>query len=166
MSNLRGVMVYLVTGSGRYAGTDDLVYLGVYGPEGGREFALDVDEFNDWERDSTNLYKFGPGGAGMDPRTAEDELYNISISNPDVTHVYLRKQGDRRRDNDDYWELSEAEVYLFHRGGSRFFSLPGTARLGNEYGHKVWLEERTEGNVHADDQMLREARAEFEQDQE
>ncbi|WP_128223454.1 hypothetical protein [Halobacteriaceae bacterium SHR40] len=157
-----------MTGRGRYTGTDDHVYLGVYGPEGGREFALDVAGFDDWEPDSSVDYRFGSGGgAGRDPRTAEDQLYNISISTPDITHVYLRKQGDRTRSGDDYWELSDATVYLFPRGsGGRVFTLPGTARLGNEYGHKVWLEERTDGTVHADDPTLKEVRAKFEQDQE
>jgi hypothetical protein len=168
MSKLNGVTVYLRTGTGRYAGTDDHVYLGVYGPGAGREFALDVDDFDDWEPDSSVDYTFGQSiGVGMDPKTADDQLSNISISLPDITHAYLRKQGDRTQSGDDYWELSDAEVWLAHSSRDyRAFTLPGTARLGNEYGHKVWLREYKDVDEELDDQRLQEVRARFEQDQE
>jgi hypothetical protein len=151
MGEVTSVWVQIATAPGTYTGTDDHVYLGIYGTEGGREFALDVNQFDDWEPDSKVAYGFGPRGDAFspgnygpirEPTTAADQLDKISISQPDVTTAYLRKQGDRTPRGDDYWELSDCMVHLLsdERDPTRAFWLPGSVRLGNEYGHKVWLE--------------------------
>ncbi|MDS0222113.1 hypothetical protein NDI54_12210 [Haloarcula sp. S1AR25-5A] len=144
MSQLDGVFVSLTTGAGQYAGTDDHVYLGICGTVGGREFALNVENFDDWEEGSVVTYGFGPRAGfygAKDPRTAADQLDRMTICLPNVTHVYLRKQGDRTTSGDDYWELQECHVNLHSPSSTRQFVSTGTARLGNEYGHKIWLAE-------------------------
>jgi hypothetical protein len=48
--------------------------------------------------------------------------------------------GDRTHASDDFWELSEARVFLVAEPApTRTFLSTGTARLGNEFGHTVWL---------------------------
>lgn len=42
-------MVELETSTESWAGTDDHLYAGVFGTEGGREFNLNVSGFNDYE---------------------------------------------------------------------------------------------------------------------
>lgn len=160
MGKITGISVWnLETESGRHTGTDDHVYLGVYGTGGGREFALDVDDYNDWEPGSVDDYEFGsPTTGGREPITAADQLNRIDISLEDVTHVYLRKQGDRTTAGDDFWEVLECHVLMSSGSdASRLFSLPGTARLGNEYGHKVWLSDASDEGEDVHAQMLREA---------
>lgn len=169
MSKVTGISVSLKTEPGEDTGTDDHVYLGVCGTRGGREFALNVDEYDDWEPGSEDDYGFGsPTTGGREPTTAAARLNNMAIHLEGITHVYLRKQGDRTHDADDYWEVSKCIVIISTPNESRLFSLKGKARLGNEFGHKVWLSDSAENpdstNVHS--QMLREVGAKSEVEQE
>lgn len=158
---------------GAHTGTNDHVYLGISGTGGGREFSLDVDGFDDWEPGSKVAYGFGPGPPFSPPSAyrpkkestnAADQLSNIDTDITNVTHVYLRKQGDRTPKGDDYWELEECQVFFTSGpapdGESRVYSLTGPVRLGNEYGHKVWLDKGFKT------QMLEEERFETEPSQE
>lgn len=157
MSDVSGIFVSLTTGSGKYEGTDDHVYLGVCGTVGGREFALDVDDFDDWEEGSVVTYSFGQYAnfyGGKEPATAADQLDRMTICMPNVTHVYLRKQGDRTSQGDDFWELASCRVHLHTGSSTRIFESTGRARLGNEYGHKVWLAES--GDEYVDMRMVDE----------
>ena len=56
MSNLTGIFVSLTTGGQWWAGTNDHLYIGVVGSVGGREFALDVAGFNDFEKGTVVPY--------------------------------------------------------------------------------------------------------------
>ena len=149
MSEINSIFVSLTTAGDQW-GTDDHVYLGVVGTVGGREFALAVAGYNDFEP-GTSTYTIGstPLG-GNTPDTAEQSLNSLLICLPNVTHVYLRKQGSRSHDGDDAWQLNGAVVYLMSDDVTRVFVLTGKARLGNEYGHKVWLAESAHSGDYRD----------------
>jgi len=145
MSILNGIFVSLTTAGQWWAGTNDHLYIGIVGTVGGREFALNVDGFDDFEEGTVVPYSIGPGAAvfgGQIPETAPDALAEIKICQPNVTHVYLRKQGDRTHKGDDAWRLSSAFVYLIASPApTRVFVSTGSATLANEYGLQVWLAE-------------------------
>lgn len=145
MSNISGIFVSLTTAGQWWAGTDNHLYLGVVGTVGGREFALDVEGFNDFEKGTVVTYSIGPGASvfgGKIPATAPDALAQMTICQPNVTHLYLRKQGDRTHEGDDAWRLSSAFVYLIASGiPTRVFQSTGPTTLGNEHGLQVWLAE-------------------------
>ena len=145
MSNISGIFVSLTTASQWWAGTDDHLYLGVVGTVGGREFALNVEGFNDFEEGTVVTYSIDPGAAvfgGRVPETAPGALAEMTICQPNVTHLYLRKQGDRTFTGDDARRLSSAFVYLIASGSpTRVFKSTGPATLGNEYGLQLWLAE-------------------------
>jgi hypothetical protein len=145
MSDLNGIFVSLTTSGVWWAGTNDHLYLGVAGTVGGREFALGVDGFDDFEEGTIVTYSIGPGAAifgGLSPATADGALADMTICQPNVTHVYLRKQGDRTHAGDDAWRLNNVFVYLIAPPSpTRVFVSTGRATLGNEYGLKVWLAE-------------------------
>lgn len=148
---LRGIVVRLHTGTGRQSGTDDMLYVGVSGTRGGREFPLDVPWFDDFERRSRVKYALGEvwdedllAGARR-PRHARGDWNDpslLAVGMGGVDRVYLRKHAGRRAADDDAWELDEAEVVLFgappHR---RAFRSSGALWLGVAYGLTVWLPE-------------------------
>src|SRR5262245_53226056 len=113
MANIKGIVVELKTGSESWAGTDNFLYLGVAGTNGGREFALDVSGFDDFKVDSKVNYIIGesfgidPSGPEKVPRSSPSTLTKGSqIGQPSVTQVYLRKYGGTDEDADDAWRLS------------------------------------------------------------
>ncbi len=144
MSTINGIFVSLRTDDFSWHGTNDHLYLGVVGTVGGREFALNVAGFDDFEEGTTVTYSIGPGAGlfgGKTPETAADRLAEMTICIPNVTHVYLRKQGDRTYGGDDAWRLANAFVYLLAPGATRVFASTGPATLGNEHGNQIWLAE-------------------------
>ena len=155
MSNLKGILVELVTQDTRGADTDDHLYLGVVGTRGGREFALDVKRFNDFERGTTVTYWLGDiwqsGVAGDARRSRWSEpgerndpgLLRIGIG--DVNYVYLRKTGTVGSGGDDTYGLDSIQVRLYGtEPDKRSFHSSGGVFLGDEFGHQVWLEEADE----------------------
>jgi hypothetical protein len=168
MSELEGMFVSLTTGSTwSWSGTNDHVYLGVAGTVGGREFALGVDGFDDFEEGTVVTYSIGEAAelfGGKEPATAADVLESMLICQPNVTHVYLRKQGDRTHSGDDLWELDSAFVYLLSDDSTRVFQSTGSALLGNEYGLKVYLAETAHYGSYLDARIPVEGVAECERD--
>jgi hypothetical protein len=153
MSKITGIFVSLTTAGVWWAGTNDHLYLGVVGTVGGREFALGVDGFDDFEAGTVVPYSIGPGAAvfgGKIPATAPAALAEMTICLPNVTHVYLRKQGDRTHEGDDAWRLSSAFVYLISSGMTRVFTTTGPATLGNEHGLQLWLAEIDHSGAYRD----------------
>jgi hypothetical protein len=152
MSAINGIFVSIQTSNVPWAGTNDHMYLGVVGTVGGREFALNVEGFNDFEEGTIVTYSIGPGAAvfnGKIPATAAAALDEMLICQPNVTHVYLRKQGDRTFKGDDAWRLSNAVVYLIANGDpTRVFQSTGPATLGNEYGLQLWLGEIAHSGIY------------------
>ena len=127
-----------------WAGTDNHVYLGVVGTVGGREFALGVPAFDDYEAGSSVGYSIGAAAenfARKKPLHGDAAFDDMMICQPNVTHVYLRKQGNLSHDGDDLWRLESAFVYLLGPDVTRVFGTTGPATLGNEYGLQLWLGE-------------------------
>ncbi|MDH3706453.1 MAG: hypothetical protein OES57_10325 [Acidimicrobiia bacterium] len=158
MSAIDGIFVSLDTFNQSWAGTDDHVYLGVVGTVGGREFAVAVSGFDDFEPGHPVTYSIGPGArvfGGHESDTASDALDDMIICLPNVTHVYLRKQGDRSHDADDLWRLDSALVFLIAAGKpTRVFTTTGPTSLGNEVGHTVWLAETAHSGSYRDARMV------------
>src|SRR5439155_3342187 len=59
MADVEGIVVELETGNQSWAGTDDQLFVGVVGTQGGREFNLNVSGFNDFEPGTKVNYKIG-----------------------------------------------------------------------------------------------------------
>ena len=148
---LRGIVVYLATGTEKHAGTDDPLYLGLSGARGGREFPLDAAYFDDFERRSRVRYALGEVwdesalvGAKRPKKSQaswNDPSY-FHVGFADVDRVYLRKHCERRRLRDDAYHLDEIEVALYAEPGQkRVFRSSGAIWLGVEYGAQVWLPE-------------------------
>lgn len=170
MSRLNGIFVSLTTAGQWWSGTNDHLYIGVVGTVGGREFALAVDDFDDFEEGTVVPYSIGPGAAvfgGRTPDTAPGALAEMTICQPNVTHVYLRKQGDRTHEGDDAWRLSSVFVYLIASGTpTRVFVSTGPATLGNEHGLQVWLAEVSHGGGYRNARIPIEGVADCEREEE
>jgi hypothetical protein len=156
LSTLRGIVVYLATGTAPRSGTDDALYVGVSGTQGGREFPLDTAFFDDFERRSRVRYALGEvweesalAGAKV-PKLAKadwnDPTY-FHVGLAAIDRVYLRKQCGRRRSDDDAYHLDEIEVGLYGPPSEkRVFRSAGAIWLGLEYGAQVWLPEVDPGS--------------------
>ena len=93
MSNITGISITLKTADQSWAGTNDHLYLGVVGTVGGREFALGVPNFDDFEEGTEVTYQIGsPNIGGEIPLSAKARLEEMTICLPNVTHVYLRSK--------------------------------------------------------------------------
>ena len=148
MKYLRGLVVRLKTGTSKYAGTDDPLYIGVAGTQGGREFPLDVRWFDDFERGSEVKYALGDvwdDGAlagALRPKLAETDwndpkLFYVGLEG--VDRVYLRKHAAGR---DDAYQLDGIQVALFGDDRTRrVFSTTTAIWLGLAYGLTVWIPE-------------------------
>lgn len=150
-ATLRGMVVYLATATDKHSGTDDMIYVGVSGASGGREFPLDVPWHDDFERRSRAKYVLGEvwdeealTGA-VEPRDAHDGRNDPKlafIGFDAIDRVYLRKQCGRRAVDDDAWELDEVTVTLYADGGRRrVFRCNTGTWLGTRYGAQIWLPE-------------------------
>jgi hypothetical protein len=168
MSTVNGIFVSLTTSTQGWAGTDNHLYVGLVGTVGGREFALGVDDFDDFEEGTVVPYSIGPGAGffgGRVPATAPSALAEMTICLPNVTHVYLRKQGDPTFQGDDAWRLANAVVLLIADDHpTRLFVSTGPATLGNEYGLQVWLAESVGGGRYRDARIPIDGTAECEDD--
>ena len=152
MADIETIVLQVKTGSKNWSGTDDWVYLGVFGTNGGREFCLD-SAANDFESGSDVHYVIG---ADSDIGTGEKRVplnagLNAFQSNKigltEVTSVYLRKQGNQDADVDDAWEVETAFVYMFNSKDAftRVFVSRGRTSLEIESGLQVWLAEQLNG---------------------
>jgi hypothetical protein len=151
MTLLKGILLKVDTDHRSWAGTDDRMYIGVVGTAGGREFAVDVRRFDDFEPNTDVLYIFGTVWDGNAASGAKKPVgYLNSYNDPDlidigleeVTQVYIRKTGTRRSDRDDAYLMDSVSVGLY--GGSserRSFVCMQEIRMSNESGLQVWLHE-------------------------
>ncbi|MGH7233410.1 MAG: hypothetical protein ACREJU_18920 [Nitrospiraceae bacterium] len=147
MADVEGIVVELETSNESWAGLGDHLYVGVCGTEGGREFNLNVANFDDYEPGSKINYEIGKKfafdapGPEKTPITAPNALTGGSkVEQPAVTHVYLRKHGRDTSSADDAWKLKSARVWLFNSvDPSRVFTAKGPLTLSIEDGLQVWL---------------------------
>ncbi len=156
MSGVKGLVVRLKTASIRkWAGTDDPIYIGVVGKGGGREFALDVEGFNDFEKGTDVKYWFGTVWEGdvlvgakkpyHSDADADTRRWNMpshdDIELDLVDYVYLRKASFLKDRQDDRYLLNEVEVTLYASSPSKRTFRRTTIALANEFGLQVWLPE-------------------------
>jgi hypothetical protein len=158
-----GMLVNLKTFDSEDAGTDDEIYIGMWGTAGGREFPLSSRNHEDFDRGADDFYILGvdPGfGFSLirSDRSAPGEdndpaLVPIDINS--IQYVYVRKQAYGQQQDDNAWRLESAIVLLYDDEtvpltGSRLFSLFARKGLwfGNEHGHQAWLSESRFPGVH------------------
>ncbi len=149
MSYLKGIVVRLKTGSSWYAGTDDPLYLGVSGSDGGREFPLDVSWHDDAERIADERYLLGEvwdedaRTGTLRPKLADHDWNDPGLSYvgfEGIDRLYLRKHPGGR--GDDAYQLDAIEVTLYGEEPKRRFFRSDTALwLGVSYGFQVWIPE-------------------------
>src|SRR5262245_47638720 len=152
MSHVRGILVRLETASDSDADTDDHIYIGVVGTRGGREFPLDTAGKDDFEPGLVT-YHLGtiwepvPAGAWNPINSTpggKNDPAQFRIELNEVSHVYIRKQGDLETDDDAY-KLGSVEVTLYAAQvdltNRRRFRTGDDLWLGNEFGHQAWIPE-------------------------
>jgi hypothetical protein len=152
MSHLRGMVVRLRTENQKGAGTDDMIYIGVVGKGGGREFPLATKYYNDFERDTDVLYCLGivwdrtaAKGAkkpeGSEPGGINNpSWYNVNLN--EVDYVYIRKEAKETNSKDDAYKFDKVEVKLYGtRPQSRVFFTAEVLWLGREYGQIGYIPE-------------------------
>jgi PLAT/LH2 domain len=151
-----GMVVNLVTFDSEDAGTDDEIYIGLWGSAGGREFPLSSKDHEDFERGANDLYVIGVDpGFGIplirSDRSAPGEANDpalVPIDLNSIQYVYVRKQAYGTEEDDDAWRLGSVIVLLYDDDtlpltGSRLFGLFAREGMwfGNEHGHQAWLSE-------------------------
>ncbi|MGO9355077.1 MAG: hypothetical protein ACLP3C_31170 [Mycobacterium sp.] len=159
MAAITGILVQLQTFNGANAGTDDEVYLGMWGKAGGREFPLRSSTYTkNFERGVETLYQLGVnviGEAAVYPDHSgpgeQNDPAGIPIDLSSIEYVYLRKQAYGTGGDDDAWALLRANVVIYDTQTypinppndyrSFFISAPNGLWLANEFGHQVWLTE-------------------------
>ncbi len=150
MTHLRGMIVRIRTENQAWAGTDDPLYIGVYGKGGGREFNLDVANYNDFERGDDDRYLLGTVWDGtvipgtMNPKSSTPGGRNNPawhrINLDLVDYVYIRKAGSKSTSGDDAFKFDLVEVTLYGQNPeSRTFSQSEDLWLANEYGQISYL---------------------------
>lgn len=148
------MVVNLVTFDSEDAGTDDEIYIGLWGSAGGREFPLSSKDHDDFERGADDLYVLGvdPGfGFRRSERVAPGEANDpalVPIDLDSIQYVYVRKQAYGQQEDDDAWRLQRIIVALYDASTfplprSRLFFLDVEKGMwfGNEHGHQAWLTE-------------------------
>lgn len=150
MSYLRGMVVRLKTGAAKFSGTDDPLYIGISGTEGGREFPLDVAWFDDFERGSDVRYALGDvwdeaALIGVKRPALSDKDWNdprlAYVGFEGIDRLYLRKHIAGRR-SDDAYQLDLLEISLYgDEPAVRTFRTSTAVWLGFGYGQQVWVPE-------------------------
>ena len=153
MADIQGMIVKLKTKNHNGAGTDEHIYVGVFGKDGGSEFALDTAGFNDFEQGSDVKYWLGDVWDGAALTGAKEPYGSANWNHPKkryidlekVDYVYLRKAADKSKGHeDDAWKMDSVEVTLYGSRSpiKRVFHKTGDIWLANEYGLQVWLKEK------------------------
>ena len=151
MAIIKGMLVRLTSSPYNWAGTDDHLYVGVFGTGGGREFPLDVKGFDDFEEGTDVKYWLGTvwDGAALTGAKKPWQSQTASgwnqpsydkIDMDKVDYIYLRKQSVEK--NDDAFSLTLVEVILYGDSPTkRIFRHTGEIGMAAEYGQRVWLRE-------------------------
>lgn len=128
MENLvRKITVDIATSYAKGAGTEAQVFLGL----GGREFRLDIDAYEDFDRGDEVTYELGEGGNVVEPERNDPRIgYPVTLDGIKMHPVYLRMVP--KKDSDD-WNLANVRIRCV--AGSeelRYSALDG----GSEH---IWL---------------------------
>jgi hypothetical protein len=151
------MVVALQTFNSEDAGTDDEIYIGLWGTGGGREFPLSSSSHEDFERNAYDLYVLGVD-AGWPPFIRSDRSKPGEANDPalvpidlgSIEYVYVRKQAYGKQEDDDAWRTGLI-IVMPYDGATlplpyprhRMFYLDAQKGLwfGNEHGHQAWLKE-------------------------
>ena len=159
-----GMIVDLQTFDSEDAGTDDEIYIGLWGTGGGREFPLSSKDHEDFERNAEDFYVIGVDpGFGFplirSDRSApgeENDPALVPIDLNSIQYVYIRKQAYGQGGDDDAWRLESVIVLLYDQDTlpltqSRLFVLFAQKGMwfGNEHGHQAWLSESRFPGMHS-----------------
>ncbi len=130
-----GIYLSLTTGSERWAGTDDALYLGLVGTVGGREFFVN----GAIGANATRSFQWGEAPFNAD--VVHPSVGGTVICRPNLTHVYLRKLGLGSRQADNALKLASAFVYILAEGAGTtdVFVMTGPEQLSYETGLVVYL---------------------------
>jgi hypothetical protein len=159
---ITGISLTIKVGPAGWSDSKDTLYLGIFGKDGGREFALDVDNYEEF--DSPNKIVKLRIGNGCCPDDSELQvrhsdqyggsntplIYPLDLE--DIEYVYLRKIQRMRETptgnpddqflHDDLLELASVDVLLCDSNGSfRRFQKNHKIFFGSECGVQHWLEE-------------------------
>jgi hypothetical protein len=158
-----GMVVNLNTFDSEDAGTDDEIYIGLWGNAGGREFPLSSGDHEDFARGADDFYVIGVDpGFGFplirSDRSAPGEDNDpalVPIDLDSIQYVYVRKQAYGTGGDDDAWRFASIVVLLYDEDTlpltqSRQFALFARKGMwfGNEHGHQAWLSESRLAGVH------------------
>jgi len=155
---IKGIYVEIKVGPVGYAPSNDPMYIGIYGKNGGREFALDAENYEEF--DSPNkIVKLQIGDfccekdgvlqvRHSDPAGGSNTPINYPLELEDIEYVYLRKyqralEVDKNAVlHDDLLELAYAKVLLCDTNGDvRLFEKNQKMFFAYESGLQHWLEE-------------------------
>jgi len=153
MSHLKGMIVRLATHHQRHSETDDMIYIGFFGKRGGREVALDVKDFKEFQRGTDVFYLLGNVwddtviSGTKRPRDSQSrgnnspDLYQINLN--EIEYVYIRKQGGKETNSkDDAYKFDLVEVTLYgSEPQSRKFLTNANVWLARESGLTVYIPE-------------------------
>ncbi len=148
MSSISGISVKIQVGSISWAESDDRLYLGVFGKKGGREFSLDVTNYNEF--DTVNkLVKFKIGdGCCSDVNELLVNFSNGQCNTPitdqidlnSIEFVYLRKEAKETESQDNCLQLKTADVKICDTSGNiRRFKKETLMYFGHECGLQHFL---------------------------
>ena len=146
---MNGIYVEATVSGGFWSETKDPIYLGIYGKNGGREFALQVDGASPFTQEGSTV-KLILGvpcckkvGTQVDKSTGLNE--NDPSLNPmsleDIEFVYFRKYGGKTGHTDDWAEFSNVTV-LFCDSDDQLlrYKKKGRMHFAKEAGLQHWLE--------------------------
>lgn len=159
---ITGISVKIKVGPASWSPSKDPLYLGIYGKDGGREFALEVDNYEEFDApDKVVKLRIGNGCCPddselqvwhSDPYGGSNTPLIYPLDLEDIEYVYLRKLQRMREHQtgnpddavlyDDLLELAEVDVLICDSNGSiRRFQKNHKIFFGDESGVQHWLEE-------------------------
>ncbi len=145
---MNGIYLELKLGNGSWSDTKNPIYLGVYGRNGGREFALQVNNSSPFTTDGT-VVKLIIGqpccnktGLQVDNSQSlkENDPLLIPMNLSDIEFVYIRKYGGETSGSDDWAEFSKIVVLFCDSAGKLLrFKKEGRIHFAKEAGQQHWL---------------------------
>jgi len=145
---MNGIYIQATIGGGFWSDTKDPIYLGVYGKNGGREFALQVNGESPFTSDgaTVNLILGQPccNKTGLQVDNSLNSKENDPELNPlgvnDIEYVYLRKYNGETGTTDDWTEFSSVSVLFCDSSGNLLrFKKSGRIHMAKEAGLQHWL---------------------------
>jgi hypothetical protein len=145
---MNGIYVEATISGGFWSDTKDPIYLGVYGKNGGREFALQVDGESPFTNDGATV-KLILGQACCNKTGIQvDNSTGLNANSPslnpmnlnDIEYVYFRKYEGETNSTDDWAEFSKITVLFCDSSENLLrFNKSGRIHFARETGLQHWL---------------------------